>query len=275
MERLEAALEKAREKRQETATIVEAPVALTPEARVKGAPLDPWAMLREVKFSTRAARNNRITTLTTGKLSGAYDMLRSRTLRLMGENKWSRVAITSPNMNCGKTTVCANLAFSLARQTDLKVLVMDMDMRRPSLNKVLSIKEKRSLHHVIEGKAEVNEQFLRYGSNLAFALNYQPANHPSELLQSNRTKEFLNEMEELFKPDIMVFDMPPLLASDDNVGFLSNVDCGLLIGAAEETSITQLDNCEKELAELTNVLGVVLNKCRYVDSDNGYDYDYY
>ena len=69
--------------------------------------------------------------------------------------------------------------------------------------------------------------------------------------------------------------MPPMLATDENVGFLPVVDCGLLISAADSTTIGQIDSCEKELAELTNVLGVVLNKCRFADTDSGYDYDYY
>jgi Mrp family chromosome partitioning ATPase len=66
-----------------------------------------------------------------------------------------------------------------------------------------------------------------------------------------------------------------MLATDDNVGFLPNVDCGLLVSAADSTSVAQLDICEKELSELTNVLGVVLNKCRFTDDEQGYDYDYY
>ena len=65
------------------------------------------------------------------------------------------------------------------------------------------------------------------------------------------------------------------LASDDHVGFLPHVDCALLISAAESTTMNQLDVCEKELSELTNVLGVVLNKCRFNESDTDYYTDYY
>jgi BioD-like phosphotransacetylase family protein len=66
-----------------------------------------------------------------------------------------------------------------------------------------------------------------------------------------------------------------MLASDDNVGFLGNVDCALLIAAAESTTLSNIDLCEKELAQLTNVLGVVLNKCRYPDDSVGYAYGSY
>ena len=272
MERLEAAIEKARQQRgpqtQEPTTQTAIPISTE-------APLDAWQVLQEIKVSNRTARANRITTLTTGPNSGPYDMLRSRTMRIMRENKWKRLAITSPDMACGKTTVAANLAFSLARQSDNRVILFDMDLRRPSLQKVLAHRHKYSLHQVLEGTASAEDQFVRFGTNLIFGLNQKPAQNPAELLQSARTKKFLDEVERRYKPDFMLFDMPPMLSSDDNVGFLENVDCGLLVGAAEETHVTHLDTCEKELAELTNVLGIVLNKCRYKEPGSGYEYDYY
>lgn len=274
MERLEAALEKARVQRQAAkpaapvaAPEQAAPILLTSEAT--------WKKLLEIKISARVARNNRITTLTNNALSGPYDMLRARAVRIMGENNWKRLAITSPSLACGKTTVAANLAISLARQPDIRVLVFDMDMRRPALSKILGHRGRHSLHDVLTQKADIEDQLVRFGDNLAFGLNYSAVRNPAELLQSKRTKEFLDEVERKYLPDFVIFDMPPMLASDDNVGFLQNVDCGLLVGAAEDTTVSQLDTCEKELAELTNVLGVVLNKCRYMGSDSSYNDDYY
>jgi len=72
----------------------------------------------------------------------------------------------------------------------------------------------------------------------------------------------------------MIFDTPPLLVSDDTLGFLDQVDCVLLVAEAEATTIDEIDNCEQELAARSNVLGVVLNKCRYMGKGYGYDYDY-
>lgn len=272
MERLEVALEKAREKRQAIQEVVEKG---TPDPVAAPKDADAWGRLRELNISTRVARANRITTLTTGPLSSPYDILRSRTLRVMRENNWKRLAITSPNAGCGKTTVATNLAISIARQSDLKVMVLDVDMRRPALSKILGHKDTQSLHGVFAGRVPAENQLLRLGENLAFGLNYKPAANPAELLHSNKTREILDELEQVYQPDIMIFDMPPMQASDDNVGFLPIVDCALLVAAAEGTKMKQIDNSEKELAELTNVLGIVLNKCRYMDSDSGYDYEYY
>ena len=272
MERLEAALEKAREHRLQVKPTESVAVLTNPSMPSVD---DIWKGLRELKLSSRTARKNRITTLTNNALSGPYDMLRSRAIRIMRENQWKRLAITSPSVACGKTTVATNLAISLARQSDIRVLVFDMDLRRPALSKVLGNRDQHSFHEVLEGNVQARDQLLRLNDNLAFALNYKPAKKPSELLQSNRTRERLAAIEKELQPDVMIFDMPPMLGNDENVGFMRNVDCGLLVGAAGDTSVPQLDVCEKELAELTNILGIVLNKCRFMESDSGYDNDYY
>jgi len=272
MERLEAALEKARQSR-ESVQAEQKPDVVRPVP--SGGPAELWHQLKEIKISSRAARNNRITTLSNNKHSSPFDLLRSRVLRLMRENEWKTLAITSPNTACGKTTVCANLAISLSRQPDTRVLVIDLDLRRPSLHRILSYRPNHSFHEVLEGKIRAEDQLVRFGDNLAFGLNNKPARNPAELLQSNQTRTKLEQIRATFKPDIVIFDMPPMLVSDDNVGFLPSVDAGLLVSAADSTTVSQLDTCEKELAELTNPIGVVLNKCRYSSEDTGYGNEYY
>lgn len=131
------------------------------------------------------------------------------------------------------------------------------------------------MHEVLDGSAAFEDAAVRMGENLVLAMNATPAPHPAELLQSVGTREALDAIERRWQPDIMLFDMSPMLATDDNVGFLGNVDCALLIAAAESTTLSNIDLCEKELAQLTNVLGVVLNKCRYPDDSVGYSYGSY
>lgn len=271
MERLEAALKKAREKRREAG--IDDTAILAPGNRV-AATRTATTELHEITISARVARNHRLNAIAGNPLSGPYDLLRSRALHIMGENGWKRLALTSPTLDCGKTTVTANLALSLARQSDLTIVLIDLDLRRPSLHKIIGYKPQSSLSDVIDGEVSATDHFVRIGTNLIIGLNSEPTRNPSELLQSQRTKGFLARVEASFRPDLMIFDMPPMLGNDDNVGFMQNVDCALLIGAADLTTATQLDLCEKEIAELTNVLGVVLNKCRYADSTAGYDYDH-
>lgn len=273
MEKLEAALAKAREMRR---AALGGPEVVREKVSVVGAPsAGAWIALPEVTLSPTRAMRNRITALAGNKDATPYDMLRSRTIRLMKEKGWTRLAITSPGAACGKTTVSLNLALSMSRQKDLKVMLIDLDLRRPALHKVVGHTPTRSMHEVLDGTAAFEEAAVRIGGNLILGMNASAADHPAELLQSAATREVLDTIERRWQPDIMLFDMSPMLASDDNVGFLGNVDCALLIAAAESTTLANIDLCEKELAQLTNVMGVVLNKCRYPDDAIGYSYGQY
>lgn len=276
MEKLEAAMNKAREMRQTALNSPQMPGRPVAEvaARNTQEPSD-WAALPAVTVPVGRARRSRISVLFGGKDATPYDLLRSRTLRALKEKDWTRVAITSPGAACGKTTVALNLAISMARQKDLRIMLFDIDLRRPSLHKALGLHPKHSLHEVLDGSVALEEVAVRIGDNLIVATNVTAARHPSELLQSAGARDVLDAIEKRWKPDVMIFDTSPMLASDDNVGFLANVDCALLVAAAESTTLANIDLCEKDLAQLTNVLGVVLNKCRYADDTIGYDYAVY
>ena len=63
-----------------------------------------------------------------------------------------------------------------------------------------------------------------------------------------------------------------MLVADDVIAFLPNMDAVLLVASAGTTTIAEIDQCERTLAEQTNVMGVVLNKCRHMPEGHGYDY---
>jgi Mrp family chromosome partitioning ATPase len=125
---------------------------------------------------------------------------------------------------------------------------------------------------VLEGKERFENHVLRYGENLAFATNHDPSHNSAELLQSPGVGPVLADIEAHYGPDLILFDMPPMLGADDALAFLAHTDCALLVAAAESTSIADVDGCERDLAERSNVLGVVLNKCRYMTRKSDYGY---
>ncbi len=269
MERIRSAIDKAREARGESAPArrarPELPAALT----------ENWQTLAQADVNPRLLHRNRILAIEGGPDSGPFDMLRTKVLQQMRANNWRRLAITSPTSGCGKTTTSTNLAFSFARQPELRVVVVEADMRRPALAKTLGQKGiSHQFSRVLAGQAPWAKHMLRIGPNLAFATNAAPVNHSAELLQSATARRALEEVEQALDPSVMIFDTPPLLVSDDTLGFLDQVDCVLLVAEAEATTIDEIDNCEQELAARSNVLGVVLNKCRYMGKGYGYDYDY-
>ena len=125
---------------------------------------------------------------------------------------------------------------------------------------------------MLKGQRSFGENALRYGANMALACGSRVERNAAELLASPDTAAALDRIEAEYAPDIMIFDMPPMLATDDMMSFASQVDCVLLLAAAERSTIKEIDACERELASQTNVLGIVLNKCRYVEQGYGYGY---
>ncbi len=274
MERLQAAIEKARTKRSGSRATRR---NLNLASRILEPELDEaWTSIREVFVDPEQLALSRVVANQTGHGPVAINLLRTRVLHQMREQKFKRIAITSPTAGCGKSTMVANLATSLARQGELRTLVLEMDMRRPALAKIFGFRKgSGSLSEVIEGKISFSEHAVRFGKNLIFGFNHKPADRPSELLSSADMTEFLAEIEEKFQPDIMLFDMPPMLLTDDTLGFLNNVQTTMLIAAAGTTTIEQIDVCERDIAERSAFLGVVLNKCEYLGAAAGYEYSDY
>ncbi len=271
MEKLQAALDQARSKRG-GGPASKFGTSNQPAAskRVKEA----WEAIQPLELSAGRLSNRRLVSIEGGPNATPFDVLRTKILQLMKANDWRRVAITSPSAGCGKTTLAANLAASFGRQVDMRTILMDMDMRRPALAKILDHKGQHSVFDVLEEKVDFADQARRLGQNVAFSMNYMPAREPADLFLRKRTAEIIDTIERTYEPGMLVFDMPPMLANDDTAAFLPMVDCVLLVAEAEVSTVKQIDLCEKELSEQTNVLGVVLNKCRFSEDDYGYKYKY-
>jgi len=275
VERLQAAIEKARKQRGKPASQnPRRTQQKTPSASPQN--LTMWESLPEADFKREKLHRNRVLAFEGGQESAPFDMLRTRMLQQAKQHGWKRIAIVSPHSNCGKSTMAANLGFSLARQRDTYSIVLDFDLRRAGLTKILEQHSDFGMSDVIKRKADFADAAKRYGPNVAFGINTgAKVNNPSEILQSSQTSGVLSEISATYEPDIMLFDMPPLMASDDNFGFLKNVDCALILVAAEKTPMSQIDVAERHVSELTNVMGIILNKCRYPSKAHGYEYDYY
>lgn len=230
-----------------------------------------WQKLSPLRADPRTAAQSRI--VTTSRLNpahAAFDMIRTKLLQQLQHNNWTTVAITSPTPGCGKTFVALNLAFSLANQKECRTVLVDLDLKRPQVARTLGIEAPPRIESFLKGESEIADVFLRYGDNLAIGANGRAVAFSAELLQSRETTKVLQEMRQRLRPDVVLFDMPPMLPSDDVMAFLPNVDCVILVAAAEQSTLAEVDICEQELSESTKVLGVVLNKCRFGPEKYGY-----
>ena len=276
MERIQAAIQKAKEQRGDVVAPPPGGIAgigggIARSAQRQAQVGPAWTELAVFDPEPRLlARNHIVTFEDVDPAHSHFDILRTKVLRTMQRGGWTSLGITSPTTGCGKTTLALNLAFSLAHQPDVRTVLVELDLRRPAMARQIGLKAPQSMAGVLQGTRSVAESFVRYGDNLAIGTNAQSVRDLAELLMNGRTAEGIAAIKRAFLPDVIVYDLPPMLQSDDVMAFLPQLDCVLLVAGAEKSRLDEVDKCEKDLAEQTNVLGVVLNSCRYMSEEFGY-----
>ncbi|MDA7423500.1 CpsD/CapB family tyrosine-protein kinase [Thalassococcus lentus] len=243
-----------------------APVAKAPPMQL-GADA-AWAALPQFAVDEDHLTRNRIVTASRDDPAHtAFDVLRTRLLQALSEHGWKRVAITSPTKDCGKTFTAANLAISLSRQENCRTLLIDCDMRRPSLHKVMGVKAPAPVGDMLRGRISPQDHLMRLGENnfhaghnIAFGFNNVIEPYASELLQDPRTVESLAQVEKTFEPDVMLFDLPPALFYDDVIAFRPMFDGVLLVLGGGITTEKEIKEVERRLGDSTPLLGMILNK---------------
>ena len=163
----------------------------------------------------------------------------------------------------GKTTMACNLALGLGRQRDLRSMLFDLDLRDPSLSKMFETEPPHGIGEMLTGAVSFEDQAVRYGDNVAVSMSKRMETDPTRILMAEETSDKLNMIQEVYEPDLMVFDLPSVLVNDDTRAFLKNADCALIIVRADMTSYSQFETCKREVMEQTNLLGVVLNGYRH------------
>lgn len=185
--------------------------------------------------------------------------LRTSLLFMPQENKCPIVAFASPNKGDGKSTVVANLAVSFA-QAGRKVLLIDCDMRRPSVHALFGLAQEKGLSDILSGAATPTESVVAIPDipNLKVLPAGSRRRNPSELLMSEAFKKLLAGARVQF--DMVLLDCPPVLAVADPcvIGPLSD-GVVVVIRLARDTKPQAL-RAHQMLAQVgTKTLGVVVN----------------
>ena len=277
MEKLQAALAKARAQRD--GEMPGTGVPTDRNARLKSRQLADnealtalWTEVPLFEPSTRRLKQARIFASTPTTEATHFDILRTKLLLEMRRNDWTRVAITSATSGSGKTTTGCNLIAGFGRQPEVRGMLFDFDLRRPAVARFFGASTTASIVDVLEDKVPFAEQALRLHDNTIVSMATKGLRDPSKLLLRQRSAEILDDIQATYRPDIMLFDLPPVLVSDETRAFLKLVDAVLIVASSEASTVSQIDECEREVSEYSNVAGVVLNKCRFMDDGYGYTY---
>lgn len=276
MEKLQAALSRAREKREnETGQTYRPGQSARARSRkiIQSEALQTrWAEIPMFEPSASRMHDARIYASEVSPEAQHYDILRTKLFLEMRRNGWTRIAITSASSGCGKTTTACNLIAGLGRQPESKGILFDLDFRRPAVAKRFGVSPPHSLEQVFLGEVEFAEQAMRLNENTAISMTTGAVNDPARVILRSQTAEILDQIQSYYKPELMLFDLPPVLVSDETRGFLKLVDAVLILASAETSTVAQVDEVEREIAQYSNVAGIVLNQCRHMDEGYGYAY---
>ncbi len=193
---------------------------------------------------------------------GPYRQLRTRILKTMRDNQWTTLAITSAHEGAGKTLTAANLAISLSKDVNTNVLLVDLDLRTPTIHKILNLNPEKGLGDFLAGQAELDDILINPGLDRLIVLaGRSTGKHSSELLASPEMKELMQDLCQRGESHITIFDLPPLLRNDDAILFAPYADATLLVVEDSVTTEEEMQH-SMQLLDKANLIGTILNKAK-------------
>ncbi|MGH7817601.1 MAG: CpsD/CapB family tyrosine-protein kinase, partial [Candidatus Binatia bacterium] len=213
-------------------------------------------------------------------VSEQYKILREQIKRLRAEAGIRTIAITSPVKRDGKTTVSVNLAAAIALEYDEKVILIDADLRAPSVHRFFNYDGDQGLTEFLSSTLSGSVKSLVRDTHVN-GLRYIPAGKPtrfaSELLAKEKMRRLIEEIHAEFPGYMVIIDSPPVLATPDPLVLSRLVDGVIMVIRARKTP---KDYLAKALSAFSSnkILGIVLNgadlglgsKYYYYYSSNGH-----
>jgi len=202
-----------------------------------------------------------------------YRSLRTQVLHKSQRQKLQSIVVASINPSEGKSVTALNLSWLLAQTDGVKALIIDSDLRMPSLTDYLGIETDKGLSHVLSGRANLCESIIRLEPAGLHLLPGGEARHDvAELISGPKFKEILREAKEMF--DYVIIDAPPLgIFTDANV-LINHADGAMLVIRAGRTRYSDVERILESLPR-DRMLGVVLNQSEDVMDESHYNYGYY
>lgn len=280
MDRIQKALDKAREKHAQQQPVVKNKVASDTAISARGVE-DPLEnnQLEAIAYSqtkvvevpnTTLERNRIIAGFYNNPQSAVFRMLRTQVLKKMRSNRWQSLAVTSPTAGEGKSVVAANLAIAIAMELNQTVLLVDMDLRNPSVHRYFGLKPSIGLRDYLSGKYELSEVLMNPGiKRLVILPGLGRAEDSAELLSSPKMASLVADIKAQYDSRIIIFDVPPVLQTDDVLLSAGYFDSTLLVledGKNTEANITK----SLQLLEGSHLLGTVVNKAAHPPEHQNY-----
>ena len=209
-------------------------------------------------------------------VSEQFRKLKSRLLQqTRGDRLRNILMVTSASMGEGKSLTAANLAISMAQEYDLTVLLVDADLRRPSIHRYLGFEQSIGLSDCLLDGIDIGDAINKTDfGKLSVLTAGREVEKPLELFASKKMQELMAEIKNRYADRYVIIDTPPLLPFAETRSLAQIVDGVVFVireGATSKESVSDA----MEVLKGCPVLGVVLNESTAVNPENSYYGDYY
>ncbi|MQX35345.1 exopolysaccharide biosynthesis protein [Roseospira navarrensis] len=189
-----------------------------------------------------------------------FRILRTRVLQRMEQNGYRTIGVLSSVGQEGKSLVASNLAISLANILTRTVLLVDLDLRAPSIHTYFGVSPEPGLMgYLREGRA-LSDCLVNPGiDRLVLLPNGRPAINSAELLTMPRMTGLAKELRETYRDRVIIYDLAPLLHTDDALAFMHHIDCCLMVASEGRTTENELKQAVS-LLKGHKLIGTVMNR---------------
>ena len=202
-----------------------------------------------------------------------YRSLRTHVLHKSQRQKLQAIVVASVNPGEGKSVTALNLSWLLAQTDGVKCLIIDSDLRMPSLADYVGIETDKGLSHVLAGDSTLAEAIVRLEpAGLHILPGGDARSDVAELISGPKFKEILREAREMF--DFVIIDAPPLGIFTDATVLINHADGAMLVVRANRTRYSVIDRLLEPIPK-DRLLGVVLNQSEDILEESHYSYGYY
>ena len=197
----------------------------------------------------------------------AYRSLRTSIKFSSSDKLIKTIVVTSSLIGEGKSTVVGNLAYSL-NQDGSRVLVIDCDLRKPSIHENFLLSNEKGLTDILVGKSDLKSVTKKIEESLFLITAGSIPPNPAEILGSKAMEDLIEELSTNF--DYIILDTPPILPVSDTLLLASKADATLIVVNARKTKEKMVKESYSKLVEArANVIGTILN-----ESDKSLDNKY-
>ena len=266
MEKIKQALERARNENSRSVTSGSQPGKSRKTKDSGRAEIEQieYSQTQVVETISASRRENKIVVGSGGSAEGAetgFKILRTQVEQRMAAKGWNALAVTSPGAGDGKTITAINLSIALAQEVHRTVLLVDLDFRNPNIHKRFSCDIKYGLVDYLLDDVPLKEILINPGIERLVILpaGVKSIGNSSELIASPKMVDLVDELKSRYPSRLVVFDLPPVLSSDDALAFSPFVDASLVVVSEGLTTNEELKRTQ-EIMGSSNVLGTVLNR---------------